>query len=105
MKYFILASALICNLLVFAGGNTKKALKSYTLTGKVVDNVESLTGVKVMLDHEEVEVYTDFDGNFTIDNVLEGDHVISFSMVAYDDKEVKVNPRKDSNLKVELEAK
>lgn len=88
-----------------SNNNNEDKPKSFSISGKVVDNNENLTGVKVILDNQEINVYTDFEGNFTIDNVLEGDHVISFSLVTYENKELKINPKNDNNLTIELETK
>ena len=79
--------------------------RSFTLSGKVVDNTEGLTGVEVILDNHLMKVYTDFEGNFTIDNVLEGQHSLSFNLITYNKKEIIVNPKIDNNLKIELESK
>jgi hypothetical protein len=87
---------------VFANNNNEEKPKSFSVTGKVIDNKESLTGVKVMLDNQELTVYTDFEGNFTIDNVLEGEHTLSFSLVTYDNKVVTINPSRDKKVEVEL---
>lgn len=88
-----------------AGNEGKKKLKSFSVSGQVVDNTGSLTGVKVMLNNQEVTVYTDFDGNFTINNVKEGTNQITFSMVAYGNKSILVNPTETNNLQVKLYGK
>ena len=58
-----------------------------------------------MLDNKEVTVYTDFEGNFTIQNVLEGEHTLSFSLITYDNKEITFNPKENTTLEVELQEK
>lgn len=89
----------------FAGNGEKKKLKTFSLSGQVIDNAGSLTGVKVILNNEEVTVYTDFDGNFTINNVREGKNQITFSMVTYGSKSITVNPTETNNLQVKLYGK
>lgn len=89
----------------FAGNEGKKKLKTFSLSGQVIDVAGSLTGVKVILNDEEVTVYTDFDGNFTINNVKEGTNQITFSMVTYDSKSITVNPTERNNLQVKLYGK
>ncbi len=100
--------ALILTLLSITGlkasSNNGDKLK-FSINGKVVDNSESLTGVAVMLDNKQQIVYTDFEGNFTIDNVLEGEHSLSFSLITYNNKEIIINPKNDNNIKIELETK
>lgn len=90
---------------VFANNNNEEKPKSFSITGKVVNNSESLTGVKVILDGKETTVYTDFDGNFTINDVLEGNHTLSFSLVAHNNKVVNVNPSRNNSLQIELQEK
>lgn len=105
--FSILAVLIVFTSSVFANNNNedKKPKKTFSVTGKVKDASESLTGVKVILDGKENIVYTDFDGNFSIENVVEGDHTVSFSLVTYDNKEIVFNPKNSSNLVIELEAK
>ena len=105
MKTIAMVIALFSLTTVFAGNNNEDKLKSFSISGKVVDNNESLTGVQILLDGKETVVYTDFDGNFTIENVLAGEHTISFSLITYNNKEVKFNPAKENSLEVELETK
>ena len=90
---------------LFAGNEGNKKLKTFSVSGKVLDNTGSLTGVKVVLNNKEVTVYTDFDGNFTINNVKEGLNTISFSMVAYGTKTLSINPSEKSSLEVKLYGK
>ncbi len=89
----------------YAGNEKKNKLKTFSVSGKVLDSSGSLTGVKVMLNNKEVTVYTDFDGNFTIQNVKEGTNQISFSMVAYGSKKVSINPAETNNIEVKLYGK
>lgn len=87
------------------GNENSEVKKVYSISGQVKDLNEVLTGVKIILDGKETIVYTDFEGNFTINNVVEGQHTISFSMVAYNNKEIIFNPSEEKNLEVELVAK
>jgi len=105
MRTVALVIALFSLTTVFAGNNNGDRLKSFSISGKVVDSNESLTGVKILLDGKETVLYTDFDGNFTIDNVLAGEHTISFSLITYNNKEITFNPANENILEVELETK
>lgn len=72
-----------------------------TIKGKVVDKStgEALAGVSVKLDENTV-VYTDFDGNFTI-NLTQPKAKICVSLISYATTEVEV--KKSSNVvKIEL---
>jgi len=105
MRLLILIIALFSLTSSFANNNEKNEPKSFLITGKVVDNNESLTGVKVVLDGKEMVVYTDFDGNFVIENVVPGEHTLSLSLITYDNKVVTFNPSSNNNLEIELDAK
>lgn len=73
------------------------------VSGKVVDSNESLAGVKIVLD--ERVVYTDLDGNFTMEDVARGEHRISFSLISYNTKEVTFNTNSDDFLNIKLKTK
>jgi len=106
MRTIALVIALFSLTTVTANNNNNEdKLKSFSISGKVVDNNESLTGVKILLDGKETMIYTNFDGNFTLENVLAGEHTISFSLITYNNKEVTFNPSKENNLEIELETK
>ena len=78
---------------VYAGNdnNTAKAPESapiemVSLSGTVIDfqSGETLTGVEVSIEGTELKAYTDFDGNFKIDNVKPGSYNIIASYISYD---------------------
>jgi len=104
MRTIALVIALFSLTTAIANNNEDKP-KSFSISGKVIDNNESLTGVKVMLDGKETVVYTDFNGNFTLTNVLAGEHTVSFSLITYNNKEVTFNPATNNVLEIELETK
>jgi hypothetical protein len=106
MKTIVTIIALFTFTLAFANNNkSDKEVKMCSISGNVVDAQESLTGVKVWLDGKETTVYTDFDGNFTINNVVEGEHTIAFSLIAYKNKEVVLNTKSNEKVTVELNEK
>ncbi|MEZ5083542.1 MAG: carboxypeptidase-like regulatory domain-containing protein [Bacteroidales bacterium] len=57
-----------------------------SLTGSVIDfqSGEALTGVEVSIEGTEIKAYTDFDGNFKIDNMKPGNYNIIASYISYD---------------------
>ena len=106
MRVIVLVIALFGLTTGFANNNNEEDKpKSFSISGKVVDNKESLTGVMVVLDGNERFVYTDFEGNFTLENVLPGEHTVSFSLIAYNNKEITFDPSSNNNIEVELETK
>jgi len=105
MKNIITSIFLVISMIAFAGNNEAKKIKTTTFSGKVIDKSESLTGVKVVIDNKETVIYTDFDGNFSIDNIPVGVHKISFSMIAYQSKEIEVDLSKENQLEIILESK
>ncbi|MCB9360357.1 MAG: carboxypeptidase-like regulatory domain-containing protein [Flavobacteriales bacterium] len=105
MKQTIFSILFLCSVLAFANNNETTILKTTTLKGKVVDNTESLTGVKVTIDNKETVVYTDFDGNFSLENVPVGVHKIELSLITYQNKEVEIDLTQESEIEIKLEAK
>ncbi len=85
--------------------NEEKEPKIFSISGKVTDASEELTGVQILLDGKATTVYTDFEGNFTLTNVLAGEHTVTFSLVAYSNKEILFNPKNGKSLSVELTSK
>jgi hypothetical protein len=57
-----------------------------SLSGTVIDfaSGEVLTGVEVTVEGTDIKVYTDFDGNFEIDNVTPGNYNIIASYISYE---------------------
>jgi hypothetical protein len=77
----------------FAGNDNNKDAKSapvaaeqtINLTGKVIDlsTGEALTGVEINLEGTDVKVYSDFDGNFEIKDLKQGEYNIIASYISY----------------------
>lgn len=57
-----------------------------SFSGTVIDfaSGEALTGVEVTVEGTDIKVYTDFDGNFSIDNVKPGNYNIIASYISYE---------------------
>ena len=84
-------------------GNTSTAsestpVKMVSLSGTVIDfqSGEVLTGVEVIVEGTDIKVYTDFDGNFEIEDVTPGNYNIIASYISYD-KSLIENFKADSN--------
>ena len=70
------------------------------LSGSVIDQVtnETLVGVKVELEGANKVVYTDFDGNYSFENVKPGTYNLTATYVSYDKKcmkDISVSPSKN----------
>lgn len=82
----IVGIALIIGNQVSAIGDmpTNASAKS-SISGKVVDikTGESLVGVAVEVEGTEQKVYSDLDGNFTINNIDPGHYNLVLSLISY----------------------
>ena len=82
MKIAIIALVMICSQSMFS--------QSKTVSGSVKDNTgELLPGVSVVVKGTQKGVQTDFDGLFTIDNILPTDGLV-FSYIGMTGKTVLV---------------
>ena len=97
----------------FADNGTDKNVKEATTTttcnisGKIIDNVtgEVLTGVKVEIPGTKLFTYSDFDGNFSFENLTPGKYNISTSLISYKAttcKNLDMKSGKDQAVKIEL---
>ncbi|MAW94808.1 MULTISPECIES: TonB-dependent receptor [unclassified Leeuwenhoekiella] len=71
-----------------------------TITGTVTDGTGPIPGANVVVKGTSNGAVTDFDGNYTLNNVP-GDAVLVFSFVGYEAKEVPVNNRTEVNAVLE----
>ena len=106
-KLILLLSVLAITINCFSkdnAGNIKSEAK--TIKGKVVDKEtgEALTGVAIKLEGKSSVCFTDFEGNFVIQDVEPGTHELSATMVSYKNETVKVNPKNNNNLSVYIES-
>ncbi len=91
---------------------TKKEEKSAnavtcSLQGKIMDELtgEALAGVKVKVCGTDLVTYTDFEGNFTYENLAPGKYNLETSFISYEQttlKNIDLNPEKDHTLKVTI---
>jgi len=64
-----------------------------------------LVGVEVKIEGTDMKTYTDFDGNFSFNNLKPGEYKVVTSYISYQKKTDVVNiSSKENNLKVKLEA-
>jgi hypothetical protein len=76
------------------------------LSGTVFDSTsgELLVGVEVTIDGTETKTYTDFDGNFTFDNMKPGEYKLVTNYISYNKttETLKVDAKKNQ-VKIKLE--
>lgn len=86
-----------------ASGN----LKTTSLKGNVTDKQgQPLAGVKVFVPSIEKSVYTDFDGNFQIQNVPLKEQTLKLSYISHNAEEVKLDPTDlNSSLHLQLRSR
>ena len=102
-KLFLVGVVIGLATLLYAGDNSKaEESAKYSISGQVFDsqNGEALVGVAVMIG--EKTQYTDFDGNFTFNEIEAGEYVIETSYVSYDNKKVEVKANPNTEVKIEL---
>ena len=83
--------------LLFASILSVGFLQAQTVTGTVSDPVGPLPGANVVVKGTSNGTQTDFDGNYTIDNVG-SDAVLVFSYVGFETQEVSVNGQSSINV-------
>lgn len=71
--------------------NELVSFNTTSLSGVVLDNEtgETLTGVAIRFEGSNETVYTDFDGNFKIDNIVPGKYNILSNYISYTDNKLK----------------
>ncbi|TDN83054.1 iron complex outermembrane receptor protein [Salegentibacter sp. 24] len=74
-----------------------------TVTGTVTDGEMPLPGVNIFVKGTSNGTVTDFDGNFSLDNVS-SDAVLVFSFVGYSQQEIPLNGRTTLNVTMEEDA-
>ncbi len=70
---------------------TETKIETLSISGMVSDILtnETLTGAVVTANGKKV--FTDFDGNFSIDNLCSGKCLIKISMISYEDQTVELD--------------
>lgn len=109
MKILSLIAAVLFSITVSYAANEKApAPKTTTISGQVVDHItgEALAGVKVLVNDLNQTVYTDFDGNFEISNVVPGTYKINTSLISYNESTVEITCKEDTeDVTIKLDTK
>ncbi len=89
-----------CLLIFLFGGIISMFSQSISVNGTVVDeNNVPLIGVNVIVEGESRGTTTDFDGNYTIDNLSSGD-VLQFSYLGFVAQEITVTNQQTINVQL-----
>lgn len=77
-------------------------VQSVNLSGSVVDikSNETLVGAAISIDGNKY--YSDLEGNFAINNVKPGKHIIKIEFISYQPKEIEIDLQKDQQINVGL---
>ena len=64
---------------------------------------EALVGVEIKLEGTDLKTYSDFDGNFSFDNVKQGEYKVIANYISYEKKTetLKISPN-ENELKIKL---
>jgi uncharacterized surface anchored protein len=82
------------------------ASASVALVGSITDanSGESLVGVEVKIEGTDLKTYTDFDGNFTFNNVKPGEYKVVTNYISYKPATEKLEAsNKNNELKLKLQ--
>jgi len=113
MKTQIIVAAFVAvlGLSSFTGEKEKTADASanITLSGIVVDSQtkETLAGVEVTIEGTNLKTYTDFEGNFSFDNIQPGNYKVVTKYVSYnavESRTVSIQPNEMHALNLELQS-
>ncbi len=93
-----------CLLVVFLSGLFASYAQNFSVSGTVTDENEMpLLGVNVIVKNEARGTTTDFDGNFTVDNLNAGD-VLVFSYIGFVPQEYTVTGSETINVQLQTDA-
>lgn len=112
-KTIVIIFALVISLNSFAEkeGTTKTAkspeatpVETTSISGKVLDVIsgETLTGVEISVEGTDLKTYTDFDGNYTFDNIVPGNYNIIASYISYSKSLIENIAIEKGNKEVEI---
>lgn len=70
--------------------------------GKISDtnSREELGGVKITIDGKQI-LFSDFDGNFSLQSIPAGKHTLHFSSLSYNDYKKEIEIKEDETLFIE----
>lgn len=90
LSFFVAAIMIMVSANSFSNNPNDEPGKKAVLTGKVVDQAtgESLAGALVLIKGTDIKTYTDFEGNFTINNLEPGTYSVEVTFISYQQGEI-----------------
>jgi len=93
-----------CLLIVFLSGFFGAYAQSFSVSGTITDeNKMPLLGVNVIVKNESRGTTTDFDGNYTVQNISSGD-VLQFSYLGFQTQEITVDDQRTINVTLQTDS-
>ncbi|MCG6189665.1 carboxypeptidase-like regulatory domain-containing protein [Maribellus maritimus] len=91
---FILSSFLALSVFADDGNKVESASTEnnyvyFTGTVKDKETGEYLVGAEVEIEGTELKTYTDFDGNFSFDNIAPGNYNVSANYISYESEKLE----------------
>lgn len=98
----VLASTVSTFALASANNPVTPEKKSTKISGTVSDQNtgEALVGVKVHFLNSDKFVYTDFDGKFTLEDVVAEDAKLSANLISYEESKINLKDSKTYTFKL-----
>ena len=109
-KALIILSGILFIAQPIIADNTKEqspAQKAITIAGKITDKQsgEELVGVIVEVEGTDIMVYTDMNGQYTIDNLTKGDYTLNIKYISYQEtviEDLKLDNTEAKDLDIQL---
>jgi hypothetical protein len=94
-KLTLIVSAVLFAALInssIAGNEGGKVPKTVSISGTVTDKIsqEAIAGALIKVEGTDIEVYTDLDGKFAINQIVPDTYTIKCSMISYSDGEEEI---------------
>lgn len=72
---------------------SKETELTFSVSGKIMDvsTGEALAGVKVIVEETETHAYSDFDGNFEINGLYQGQYTLTTTFISYESALLSLN--------------
>lgn len=118
MKTLVLSILALFILTVSNAGNNESKIEtksesnlsitpSVELNGSITDfnSSETLVGVEVQIEGTNLKTYTDFDGNFSFENIIPGNYKIVASYISYEKNTVNIDATtldSDKNINIKM---